>query len=245
MSDMRLFCKTVAVVTACFLVIVSFQIQAVADEVPRSWAIVTLTGSAIINNAPAISGQTLFAKNTIATTKSSSLILHLPRATRLEVSEQTELEVEVLADLLRTTLKTGRLGLSTLRGTTTRVEILPGLSVVSDPTMPSEFTVAAEDTNFELRVSEGAVDVVDTRETSKGQQVTLVGPNMTFSNAGLLQTNNDQSNLTTGQRAAIFLAAGGVLALLFTIIVTGNDPVADGPGGCVTVPSGQSPQNPC
>jgi hypothetical protein len=244
MSDMRLFCKTVAVVTACFLVIVSFRIQAVADEVPRSWAIVTLTGSATINNAPAISGQTLFAKNTIATTKSSSLTLDLPRATRLEVSEQTELVVEVLADLLRTELKTGRLRLSTLRGTTTRVEILPGLSVVSDPTMPSEFAVA-KDTNFELRVSEGAVDVVDSREPSKGRQVTHVGPNMTFSNTGLLQTNNDQSNLTTGQRAAIFIAAGGALALLFIVIVTGNDPVADGPGGCVTVPSGQSPQNPC
>src|SRR5678815_4899386 len=245
MSDMRLFCKTVAVVTACFLVIVSFRIQAVADEATRSWAIVTLTGSATINNAPAISGQTLFAKNTIATTKSSSLTLDLPRATRLEVSEQTELVVEVLADLLRTELKTGRLRLSTLRGTTTRVEILPGLSVVSDPTIPSEFTVAAKDTNFELRVSEGAVDVVDSRETSKGQQVTHVGPNMTFSNAGLLQTNNDQSNLTTGQRVAIIIAAGGALAFLFIAVVTGNDPVADGPGGCVIAPSGESPQNPC
>ena len=239
MSDMRLFCKTVAVVTAFFLVIVSFRIQAVADEVPRSWAIVTVTGSATINNAPAISGQTLFAKNTIATTKSSSLTLDLPRATRLEVSEQTELVVEVLSDMLRTELKTGGLRLSTLRGTTTRVEILPGLSVVSDPTMPSQFTVAAKDTNFELRVSEGAVDVVDSRETSKGRQVTHVGPNMTFSNAGLLQTNNDQSNLTTGQRAAIFIAVGGALALLFTVIVTGNHPVADGFGGCVTV-SGES-----
>lgn len=239
MSDMRLLCKTVAVVTAFFLVIVSSRIQAVADEVPRSWAIVTLTGSATINNAPAISGQTLFAKNTIATTISSSLTLDVPRATRLEVSEQTELRVEVLADLLRTELKTGHLRLSTLRGTTTRVEILPGLSVVSDPTMPSKFTVAAKDTNFELRVGEGAVDVVDSRETGKGQQVTHVGPNMTFSNAGLLQTNNDRSNLTTRQRAAIFIAAGGALALLFIAIVTGNDPVADGFGGCVTV-SGES-----
>jgi hypothetical protein len=245
MSDMRLFCKTVAVVTAFFLVIVSSRIQAVAGEVPRSWAIVTLTGSATINNAPAISGQTLSAKNTIATDISSSLTLDVPRATRLEVSEQTELRVEVLADLLRTELKTGRLRLSTLPGTPARVEILPGLSVVSDPTMPSKFTIAANVTNFELQVSEGAVDVVDSREASKGPQVTHVGPNMTFSNAGLLQTNNDQSNLTTGQRAAIFIAAGGALALLFVLIVTGDDPVADGPGGCVIVPSGQSPQNPC
>jgi len=244
MSDMRLFCKTVAVVTAFSLVIVSSRIQAAADEVPRSWAFVTLTGSATINNAPAFSGQTLFAKNTIATTISSSLTLDVPRATRLEVSEQTELRVEVLADLLRTELKTGQLRLSTMRGTTTRVEILPGLSVVSDPTMPSKFTVAAKETDFELQVSEGAVDVVDSRETSKDQQVTHVGPNMTFSKAGLLQTNNDQSNLTTGQRAAIFIAVGGALALLF-IIVTGNDPVADGPGGCVIAPSGESPQNPC
>lgn len=244
MSDMRLFCKSVAVVTAFFLVIASLRIQVVADEVPRSWAIVTLTGSATINNAPAISGQTLFAKNTIATTRSSSLILDLPRATRLEVSELTELRVEVLAELLRTELKTGRLRLSTQRGTTTRVEILPGLSVVSDPTIPSKFTVAAKDTNFELRVSEGAVDVVDSRETGKGEQVTHVGPNMTFSNAGLLQTNNAQSNLTTRQRVAIFIAAGGALALLF-IVITGNDPVRDGPGGCVIAPSGESPQNPC
>ena len=242
---MRLFSKTVAVVTAFFLVIVSSRIQAVAHEVPRRWAIVTLTGSATINNAPAISGQTLFANNTIATTKSSSLTLDLPRATRLEVSEQTELTVEVLADLLRAELKTGHLRLSTRRGTTTQVEILPGLSVVSDPTMPSMFTVAAKDTNFELRVGEGAIDVVDSRETSKGRQVTHVGPNMTFSNAGLLQTNDDQSNLTTRQRAAIFIVAGGALALLFIVIVTGNDPIADGPGGCVTVPSGMSPQNPC
>ncbi len=239
MSDMRLFCKTVAVATAFVLVMASSRIQAVADVVPRSWAIVTLTGSATINNAPAFSGQTLFAKNTIATTISSSLTLDVPRATRLEVSEQTELTVEVLADLLRTELKTGRLSLSTLRGTTTRVEILPGLSVVSDPTMPSKFTVAAKDTSFELRVSEGAVDVVDSRETDKAQQVTHVGPNMTFSNDGLLQTNNDQSNLTTHQRAAIFIAAGGALALLFIVIVTGNEPVVDDFGGCVTV-SGES-----
>lgn len=236
---MRLLCKTVAVVMAFFLVMLSSRIQAVAGEVPRSWAIVTLTGSATINNAPALSGQTLSAKNTIATTISSSLTLDVPRATRLEVSEQTELMVEVRADQLRTELMTGRLRLSTLRGTTTRVEILPGLSVVSDPTMPSRFTVtanvAAGDTNFELRVSEGAVDVVDSRETSKGDQVTHVGPNMTFSNAGLLQTNNDQNNLTTGQRAAIFIAAGGALALLFTVIVTGNDPVVGDFGGCVTV----------
>lgn len=235
MSDMRLFCKTVAVATAFVLVMASSRIQAVADVVPRTWAIVTLTGSATINNAPAFSGQTLFAKNTIATTRSSSLTLDVPRATRLEVSEQTELTVEVLADLLRTELKTGQLSLSTLRGTTTRVEILPGLSVVSDPTLPSKFTVAAKDTNFELRVSEGAVDVVDSREASKAQQVTHVRPNMTFSNAGLLETNNDQSNLTTHQRAAIFIAAGGALALLFIVIVTGNDPVVDDFGGCVTV----------
>ena len=235
---MRLFGKTVAVVTAFFLVIASSRIEGVADEVPQSWAIVTLIGSATINRAPAISGQTLFAKNTIITAISSSLTLDVPRATRLEVLEQTELRVEVLADLLRTELKTGRLRLSTLRGTTT-VEILPGLSVVSDPTMPSQFTVAAKDTNFELRVSEGAVDVVDSRETSKGRRVTHVGPNMTFSNAGLRQTNNDQSNLTTGQRAAIFIAVGGALALLFTVIVTGNHPLADGFGGCVTV-SGES-----
>jgi len=237
MSDMRLSCKIVAVVTAFFLVIVSFRIQAVAEEVPRSWAIVTLTGSATINNAPAISDQTLFAKNTIATAVSSSLTLEVPRAARLEVSEQTELRVEVLADLLRAELKTGHLRLSTLRGTT-RVEILPGLSVVSDPTMPSIFTVAVEETNFELRVSEGAVDVVDSRETGKGRQVTHVGSNMTFSNAGLLQTNNGQNNLTTRQRAAIFIAAGGALALFFTVVVTGNDPVVFDFGGCVTVSGG-------
>jgi len=239
MSDMRLFRKTVAVVTTFFLVVVSSRILAVADETPRSWAIVTLTGSATINHAPAVSGQTLFAKNTIATAISSSLTLDVPRATRLEVAEQTELTVEVLADLLHTELKTGHLRLSTLQGTTTRDEILPGLSVVSDPTMPSDFTVAAKDTSFELRVTEGAVDVVDSRETSKGRPVTHVGPNMTFSNAGLLQTNNDQNNLTTRQSAAIFIAAGGALAILFTVIVTGNHPVVDGFGGCVTV-SGES-----
>jgi hypothetical protein len=71
MSDMRLFCKSVAVATVFFLVIVSSRVQAVADEVPRSWAIVTLTGSASINNAPAFSGQTLFATNTIVTAISS------------------------------------------------------------------------------------------------------------------------------------------------------------------------------
>lgn len=244
MSDMRLFCEIVAVVTAFFLVTVSAPIQAVAGEAPRSWAIVTLTGSATINNAPAVSGQTLSAKNTIATAKSSWLTLDVPRATRLEVSEQTELSVEVLADLLRTELKTGRLSLSTMRGSTARVEILPGLSVVSDPTMPSKFTVAAKDTSFELRVSEGGVDVVDSRDTSKGRQVTHLGPNMTFSNAGLVQPNNVQSNLSTGQRVAIIIAAGGALALVIAIL-TGDDPVADGPGGCVIVPSGQSPQNPC
>lgn len=236
---MRLFCKTVAVVTAFFLVVTTFRIQALADVVPRSWAIVTVTGAASINNAPAFSGQTVFAKNTIVTTISSSLTLDIPGATRLEVSETTELTVEVLPDLLRTELKTGHLRLSTLRGTNTRVEILPGLSVVSDPTMPARFTVAAQGTDFELRVSEGSVDVVDSRETSKGQQVTHVGPDMTFSNAGLLQTNNDQSHLTTGQRAAIFLAAGGALAILFIALVTGTDPVADDFGGCVTV-SGES-----
>ncbi|HKR11603.1 MAG TPA: hypothetical protein VJT15_06085 [Pyrinomonadaceae bacterium] len=245
MSDMRLFRKIVAVVTAFVLVIVSSRFEAVAGEVPRGGAIVTLTGAATINNAPAVSGQTLFAKNTIATALSSSLTLDLPRTTRLEISEQTELKVEVLADLLRTELKTGRLSLSTVQGTTTRVEILPGRSVVSDPTMPAKFTVAVEDANFELRVSEGAVDVVDSREIDKGRQVTHVGPNMTYSNAGLVQTNDDQSNLSTRQRAAIFIAAGGGFALLFIAIITGNDPVADGPGGCVIVPSGESPQNPC
>jgi len=235
---MRLFWKTVAIIMAFFLVIVNFRIQAVADEVPRSWAIVTLTGSATINNAPAIPGQTLFAENTIVTTKSSSLTLDV-RATRLEVKEQTALTVEVLADGLRAELKTGHLGLATLRGTTTTVEVLPGLSVVSDPAMPAKFTIAAKDTDFELRVGEGAVDVVDSRETSKGRQVTHVGPNMTLSNAGLLPTNDDQSNLTTRQRAIIFIAAGGALALLFTVIVAGSDPSALDFGGCVTV-SGES-----
>jgi hypothetical protein len=62
---------------------------------------------------------------------------------------------------------------------------------------------------------------------------------MTFSNAGLLQTINDQNNLTTRQRASIFIAAGGALAILFIAIVTGNDPVVDDFGGCVTV-SGES-----
>jgi hypothetical protein len=143
MSDTRLFCKTVAVVTTLFLIIAGSQIRGVADEVPRNWAIVTPTGSATINHSPAISGQTVFAKNTIATTTSSSLTLDVPRATRLEVSEQTEVTVEVLPDLFRAELKTGRLRLSTLSGTTTRVEILPGLSVVSDRMIPSKFTVAA------------------------------------------------------------------------------------------------------
>ena len=235
---MRLFWKTVTIVTAFCLVIVSSRVPAVADEVPRSWAIVTLTGSATINNAPAISGQTLFATNTIVTTVSSSLTLDV-RATRLEVKEQTELRVEVLADRFRTELKTGHLRLATLRGTTTTVEVLPGLSFVSDPTRPAKFTIAARDTDFELRVSEGAVDVVDNRDTSKDRQVTRVGPNMTFSNAGVAQTNNDQSNLSTRQRAAIFIAAGGALALLFTVIVTGNDPVEFDFGGCVIV-SGES-----
>jgi hypothetical protein len=234
MSDMRLLWKTVAVLTVLFWVIANSRIQAVADEVHRSWAIVTLTGSATINNAPAISGQTLFAKNTIVTTKSSSLTLDV-RATRLEVKEQTELRVEVLADGLRTELNTGYLRFATLQGTTTTVEVLPGLSVVSDPTMPSRFTVAAKGTDFELRVGEGAVDVVDSRETSR--QVTHVGPNMRFSNAGLDQIDNDQSNLTTRQGATIFIVAGGALALLFTVIVTGNKRVTDGFGGCVVVSS--------
>jgi hypothetical protein len=233
---MRLLWKTVAVVTVLFLVIANSRIQAVADEVPRSWAIVNLTGSATINNAPAVSGQTLFAKNTIITTKSSSLTLDV-RAARLEVKEQTELEVEVLPDGLRAELNTGYLSFATLQGTTTTVEVLPGLSVVSDPTMPSRFTVAAKDTDFELRVAEGAVDVVDSRETSR--QVTHVGPNMRFSNAGLDQIDNDQSNLTTRQRATIFIVAGAALAVLFTVIVTGNKQVTDGFGGCVVV-SGSS-----
>ena len=62
MSDLRLVRNTVAVVTAFCLVIVTSRIQAVAGEAPRSWAVVTVTGSATINNAPAISGQTVFAK---------------------------------------------------------------------------------------------------------------------------------------------------------------------------------------
>jgi anaerobic glycerol-3-phosphate dehydrogenase len=110
--------------------------------------------------------------------------------------------------------------------------------------MPAKFMAAVKDTTFELQVSEGTVDVVDSQDTSKGQQVTHVGPNMTFSNTGVLQNNNNQSNLTTGQRVAIIIAAGGVLALVLAIL-TGDDPVADGPGGCVVVPSGLSPQNPC
>ena len=245
MSDMRLFCKTVAAVTAFCLIILSSQIQAVADEVPRSWAIVTLTGSATINNAPAVSGQTLFAANTIATARSSSLILDVPRATRLEISEQTELNVEVRSDLLLAVLKTGHLSFLTVRGAATRVQILPGLSVVSDPTTPANFTVSAMDTNFELKVAEGAVDVLDSRETNKGEQVTHVGPNKTFSNAGLVQTNVDRSSLTTRQRALIFIAAGGSLALLFMAIVIGSDPVTDGPGGCVILSSGRTPQTGC
>lgn len=233
---MRLLWKTVAVLTVLFLVIANSRIQAVADEIPRSWASVTLTGSATINNAPAVSGQTLFAKNTILTTKSSSLTLDA-RATRLEVKEQTELNVEVLADGLRAELNTGYLGFATRQGTTTTVEVLPGVSVISDPAAPSSFTVAAKDTDFELRVAEGAVDVIDSRDTSR--HVTHVGPNMRFSNAGLDQIDNGQSNLTTRQRATIFIVAAGALAVLFTVIVTGNKQVTDGFGGCVVV-SGSS-----
>lgn len=232
---MRLLWKTVAVLTVLFLVIANSRIQAVADEVPRSWAIVTLTGSATINNAPAVSGQTLFSKNTIVTTKSSSLTIDV-RAARLEVKEQTELKVDVLADGLRAELNTGYLSFATRQGITT-VDLLPGLSIVSDPTLPSRFTVAAKDSDFEVRVAEGAVDVVDSRETSR--QVTHVGPNMRFSNSGLHEIDNDQSNLTTRQRATIFIVAGVALAVLFAVIVTSNKQVTDGFGGCVVV-SGSS-----
>jgi hypothetical protein len=230
-----------ATITVVALVLLICRTESSANET-RTFGLVTATGSVNINQVPAISGQTLFTDSTITTVADSSLILDVAGASRLEVSENTEVKVGLSSGSIHANLKQGQLTCATRSGTSLDIEIGPGISVVAEAATPSQFTITAQEESFELRVNAGKVDVRD----SKAQKITRVDPGMKYStSAGLAQNTNTQNSLSEGKRAAIFAVAGGALALLFIVIVTGADPVADGPGGCVIVPSGMSPQNPC
>jgi ferric-dicitrate binding protein FerR (iron transport regulator) len=196
----------------------------------------TVTGVASINDAPAISGQTLFSGSKVLTSPDSNLILDVAGATRLNIAEQSEVWLEFAPATLFASLRNGTITSAVPPGVTLRIDSCSNFSVVSDATNASQFTVDVNGDDLSVSVTSGIVEV------QTGDQVRRLSAGSSFSTN---PQSSPQNNLSGGKRAAIFGLLGAAIAVVFIAVIGNSDVDPGGPGGCITVPSGTSPQNPC
>jgi hypothetical protein len=214
------------------------------EPTPVAMGLITVTGAATVNNSAAISGQTIFTGSHILTAPESSFTLTIGGAMRLELSETTEIQVEFLPDNLNGTLHGGTLTCSTRPGSSIKLALKDGLSLVSESQVAAQFTVAVRDDEVKVYVNSGVVDIQD--DSREQPSVTRVVEGVPFSTHPVPpappQTGNSLSN---GKRLALFAIIGGVVAAVFITIVSRSNVPIDNFGGCVTTLSPVDTQPPC
>jgi hypothetical protein len=195
---------------------------------------ITLAGRVMVDDAPAISGQTLFSGSTIVVAPASHSTLSLGNHGRLELSAVTALKLDFSDHQVTVTLKAGRLRLFAPAGVKARLTSAD-TSVLADSRQPALFNVETgrngETTVF---VEEGQVEMnlrARTQLVTAGYSLSTSGDSPTL----VKQRHHASSLKGDGLLAGI----GGMLSTLSIMLArSGNQgrPAADlNFGGTVTV----------
>lgn len=195
---------------------------------------ITLAGRVMVDEAPAISGQTLFSGSTIVVAPASRSTLSLDNHGRLELSAATALKLDFSDHQVTVTLRVGRLRVFAPAGVTVR--LMSGeTSVLADSRQPALFNVETgrngETTVF---IEEGQVEM---RLRARTQLVTA-GYSLSTSGDSSMPTNQ-RHHASSVKGDGLLAGIGGMLSTLSIMLARsgnqGKPPEDLSFGGTVTV----------
>jgi len=194
----------------------------------------TVSGQVTVNGATAVSGATLFSDSTITTAKGASAIVSLGKLGRVEVQEDTTVNVKFSDSGVIAMVDMGRFHVSTPAGVASTVTT-KNATFMGDPGQADNFIVEAECSHSHIDTTSG---VVTMREGSSDKQVsagaTAVAGNLTQTGcAPCPRPNSNPAPHFHGPLWLLGLAAAGV-ALGIWLGTRDDD---NGGGGSVIVVS--------
>lgn len=217
---------------------------AVVDRA-RMYGEVIVGGVVKVDGMTAISGQTIFSGNSITTARRSIATVIPGKLGRLELQPDSKLTLSFEEASLTGRLDAGMMRLSIPAGVATMLTT-KGATVITDESQPATFSISVDDNKTIVTAQAGRVYLHAGGQT----QLAAAGQTMTASSDGI-SLNSSQPppgatrEFSGGRLAAFLLAVGGAVATAI-VVFTGRDrnivlPVDE--GGCVIVPSGESPSS--
>lgn len=196
--------------------------------------IIRVSGVVTIDELKATSGQTIFPGSQIQTSEDSEALVDLGKFTRLRLLGETKFGLDFSKTSIVSTLTSGVLRGFIPAGTAVNIKTAAG-ELITDASQPTEFTVQVIGDTTRVSVEAGRV------ELRKENELKTVSAGEVFTTAPVPQTQPDpDEGMTTGQKIGL-VAAIGAAATILALVLIGRDEEAPQFGGCVIVPSGESP----
>lgn len=233
----KLFAKVTTFLIVVSLVNLLMPSAAVLAS-PRSGTVATgiirVSGTVMIDGVRGTSGQTLFPRSQITTDKSSESIIDLGKFTRLRLLAETHLMLDFSEESISSTLWQGTLRGFIPAGVPLSINTAGG-ELRIDPSQPSEFIVQVRGQNIEVSVKAGHVEL-----TTENKLHSISAGEFFMTSANSQTEPEDQDGLTGRQKVGLFAAIGTAAAILI-IVLRGREEEQLQFGGCVIVPSGETP----
>lgn len=195
----------------------------------------TVTGQVTVNGTSAISGATVFSDSTITTAKGSSAVVSLGKLGRVEIQEDTTMNLKFSDGGIIAMLDMGRVRVSTPAGVASTVTT-KNATFIGDASMADNYLVEAECSHSHVDTAAG---VVTMREGSSDKQVaagsSAVAGNLTQTGCKpCMRPGSAPAPVFGGAIWILPLAIGGVVA---AILLADDDDNGAGGSGTVASPT--------
>ena len=198
----------------------------------------SIVGQVTIDDAPAISGQTIFSGTRIVTAHKSQSTIDLSSQSRLNLHAESTLFLEFSGSNISGTLTNGQLSGLVPLGVSTVIRT-NNASIVTDSCEPAAFSIQVTPEGTKVTVNLGRVEVVsrDTRTSVKSGETLSSAANQLMLTAGPPQASDD--NKVGWMIAGVAAAVAVVL-----VAIVGRSRDSSDFGGCVIVPSSNNDPSP-
>jgi hypothetical protein len=196
--------------------------------------LVTVTGTVKVNGQGAITGQTLFASNRIVTAGNSTASITLRNSSRLNLSADSDLNVESSSKTLSGSLTDGLVSGSVPAGVLVEFKTTD-VTIVSDAAEPIVFSLQTNEcAGTNITVDKGRIDA-----RIHGQLRTIKAGESLSTTLGTPAPQTTQQSSSHKKKLGIFIGIGSAVAVLLAVVLGKNDDDQEAPGGgCVIAPSG-------
>lgn len=205
----------------------------VALAMPGDTAEISVTGQVTVNGQPAVSNSTITSGASITTAKGSSAVVSLGKLGRVEIQEDTSMNLRFSDTGIIAMLDTGKVRVSASAGVASTVTT-KSATFMGDVSQADNYLVEAECSHSHIDTASGSVTM---REGTSDKQVaagsTAVAGNLVQTGCKpCLRPNSTPGPAIGGWLGLLALAAGGAGLAIF---LGGKENDNDGGGGVIVV----------